>query len=139
MTVYEDPVYGVSVKEAKEMVVRSTEDALEILKDGEKNRHFAETGMNARSSRSHTLFKVVLESRKVSQQPSKTSSHGSQECRNTSSELGKQQSKMTKAKRIVGHGGGDVVYALLNLVDLAGSERQSKSCKCCVPCHLLFV
>lgn len=32
---------------------------------GESNRHYGETIMNARSSRSHVLFRLVIESRQV--------------------------------------------------------------------------
>lgn len=37
------------------------EDCLEILKIGEFNRHYAATSMNHQSSRSHTIFRLVIQ------------------------------------------------------------------------------
>lgn len=36
---------------------------LELLESGERHRHFGETKMNKNSSRSHTIFRMVVESR----------------------------------------------------------------------------
>lgn len=36
---------------------------LELLDSGERHRHFGETKMNKNSSRSHTIFRMVVESR----------------------------------------------------------------------------
>jgi len=36
---------------------------LELLEGGERHRHFGETKMNKNSSRSHTIFRMVVESR----------------------------------------------------------------------------
>ncbi|CAN6326872.1 unnamed protein product [Urochloa humidicola] len=45
-----------------EDVVESVEQTLDILKLGETNRHVGQTNMNARSARSHTIFRMVIES-----------------------------------------------------------------------------
>jgi hypothetical protein len=37
-------------------------DCLELMKRGEKNRFIRQTSMNAKSSRSHTIFQILLES-----------------------------------------------------------------------------
>ena len=39
------------------------ESLLKILFYGEKSRAIASTGMNERSSRSHTIFRITIESR----------------------------------------------------------------------------
>ena len=44
------------------MVVESLEECLELLRLGELNRHYAETKMNHQSSRSHTIFRLHIES-----------------------------------------------------------------------------
>ncbi|GJQ10929.1 hypothetical protein GpartN1_g2720.t1 [Galdieria partita] len=49
--------------DAKEEVVDSPETVLEIMKKGENNRTIGSTNMNERSSRSHTIFTVFIESR----------------------------------------------------------------------------
>ncbi|KAK4526392.1 hypothetical protein GAYE_SCF23G4306 [Galdieria yellowstonensis] len=49
--------------DAKEEVVDCPETVLEIMKKGENNRTIGSTNMNERSSRSHTIFTVFIESR----------------------------------------------------------------------------
>lgn len=39
------------------------QQVLELLDSGERHRHFGETKMNKNSSRSHTIFRMVVESR----------------------------------------------------------------------------
>lgn len=62
LTIREDPKKGVYV-ESKENIVASFEQMLESLTEGEKMRSVGSTGMNERSSRSHTIFRITLESR----------------------------------------------------------------------------
>ncbi|XP_078580045.1 uncharacterized protein LOC144864124 isoform X3 [Branchiostoma floridae x Branchiostoma japonicum] len=54
---------GVYVANLEEKLVRSKDEVLEWMKKGEKRRHVAGTNMNERSSRSHTIFRVIIESR----------------------------------------------------------------------------
>jgi centromeric protein E len=54
---------GVVTTECKEVPVSDWKSLLEILAQGEQSRTFASTAMNERSSRSHTIFRVTLESR----------------------------------------------------------------------------
>jgi centromeric protein E len=42
--------------------VEGYDDCVKLLKLGEYNRHYAETRMNHQSSRSHTLFRLHVES-----------------------------------------------------------------------------
>lgn len=49
--------------DAREEVVMSAEDVLLVMKQGEEQRTFGATNMNERSSRSHTIFTVIIESR----------------------------------------------------------------------------
>lgn len=52
----------VNVKQL-ELVATSEEEIIEFYETGNKWRRTAETGMNDRSSRSHTIFKITIESR----------------------------------------------------------------------------
>ncbi|KAI8391432.1 P-loop containing nucleoside triphosphate hydrolase protein [Radiomyces spectabilis] len=61
--VHEDKKRGVFVSNLKEEVVSSAEQVMHIIKVGESNRHVSATDYNARSSRSHTIFQMVIESR----------------------------------------------------------------------------
>ena len=55
-------VQGAVIGGLTEVVVSSPQEALDLLRDGEQKRHVAGTNMNERSSRSHTVFRVVIES-----------------------------------------------------------------------------
>ncbi|XP_028410863.1 centromere-associated protein E-like [Dendronephthya gigantea] len=87
----------ISVEKLTERVVTSVDEIIDVMKIGEKNRHIGGTNMNERSSRSHTIFRMVAESRE-------THSRNSIES---------------------GEFDGAVKVSHLNLVDLAGSERAS--------------
>lgn len=61
----EDAGNGVFVSGASERVVGSLEEFLHYLEEGEKNRAFAFTHLNAHSSRSHAVVMLtVVKSRK---------------------------------------------------------------------------
>ncbi|CAD5189885.1 unnamed protein product [Musa acuminata subsp. malaccensis] len=98
LPIHESLERGFFVAGLREEIVNSAEQVFELLKHGEANRHFGETNMNARSSRSHTIFRMVIESSK----------------RNPMN-LGDVSN--TDAIRV----------SVLNLVDLAGSERIAKT------------
>ena len=118
-----DPVRGAVISGLSEYIVESADHALEILQNGDKVRNVAGTEMNARSSRSHTIFRLVIES--------------------SLSEEARERHEKEIAKFDMEHGSGekdgeddfiavkksakdssDVRVSYLNLVDLAGSERQ---------------
>ncbi|KAK6939742.1 Kinesin motor domain [Dillenia turbinata] len=98
LPIHESLERGIFVAGLREEIVNSAEQVLELIELGEVNQHFGETNMNARSSRSHTIFRMVIEGRgKVSN------------CCN-------------------GYSNSDAVrVSVLNLVDLAGSERIAKT------------
>lgn len=62
LQIREDPHRGVFVQ-AKEETVTNFSELLAILFKGDKSRSFASTAMNERSSRSHTILRVTIESR----------------------------------------------------------------------------
>ncbi|XP_013360881.1 PREDICTED: centromere-associated protein E isoform X2 [Chinchilla lanigera] len=63
LIVREDINRNVYVADLTEEVVYTSEMALNWITKGEKNRHYGITKMNERSSRSHTIFRMILESR----------------------------------------------------------------------------
>lgn len=65
LQIREDPMKGVFV-EAEEKPVHDFETLLNILFQGDKSRKFAQTSMNERSSRSHTIFRITIESKQAS-------------------------------------------------------------------------
>lgn len=50
---------GQVVLQCKEEITNSPESVLCIMKRGDKHRRIGETNMNERSSRSHTIFRIV--------------------------------------------------------------------------------
>ncbi|KAI3958866.1 hypothetical protein MKX01_023542 [Papaver californicum] len=97
LQIHESLDRGIFVAGLREEIVNSAEQVLKLLESGEANRHFGETNMNARSSRSHTIFRMVIESK------GKNANSG--------------DFSNLDAIRV----------SVLNLVDLAGSERIIKT------------
>ncbi|MCD7471532.1 hypothetical protein HAX54_012022 [Datura stramonium] len=63
LQIHESLDRGVFVAGLREEIVNDAEQVLELIQRGEVNRHFGETNMNVRSSRSHTIFRMVIESK----------------------------------------------------------------------------
>ncbi|XP_043963958.1 centromere-associated protein E-like isoform X1 [Gambusia affinis] len=87
----------VYVADLTEELVTTSSQALAWIRKGEKNRHYGKTKMNQRSSRSHTIFRMILESRERSDPAAGENADGA------------------------------IIVSHLNLVDLAGSERASQT------------
>lgn len=62
LAVREDPRKGVHVHNLKRETVMSTDQIYALLAQGESHRHIGSTNYNAVSSRSHTIFQVLVES-----------------------------------------------------------------------------
>ncbi|BFG18222.1 hypothetical protein CerSpe_044970 [Prunus speciosa] len=62
LQIHESLERGIFVAGLREEIVSNAEQVLKLIESGEVNRHFGETNMNARSSRSHTIFRMVIES-----------------------------------------------------------------------------
>lgn len=98
LQIHESLERGIFVAGLREEIVNNAEQVLKLIELGEVNRHFGETNMNVRSSRSHTIFRMVIESKRKD-----TNSSGDY--------------SSVDAIRV----------SVLNLVDLAGSERIAKT------------
>eukprot|EP00586_Coscinodiscus_wailesii_P022531 CAMPEP_0172518786 /NCGR_PEP_ID=MMETSP1066-20121228/291023_1 /TAXON_ID=671091 /ORGANISM="Coscinodiscus wailesii, Strain CCMP2513" /LENGTH=490 /DNA_ID=CAMNT_0013301233 /DNA_START=66 /DNA_END=1537 /DNA_ORIENTATION=- len=127
LAVREDPKQGVVVN-CTEVVVTDLASLLNVLRDGEKHRQVASTNMNETSSRSHTIFRVTIESREVVEKDDDDS------CDDEGGvgayfdfEFGRFA---IESREVVEKDdddscddeGGSVLISTLNLVDLAGSE-----------------
>nr|GME17685.1 kinesin-like protein KIN-7N isoform X1 [Ipomoea batatas] len=97
LPIHESLERGVFVAGLREEIVNTAEQVLELIQLGEANRHFGETNMNVRSSRSHTIFRMVSFFIFVIESKGKDSSDDA------------------------------IRVSVLNLVDLAGSERIAKT------------
>ncbi|XP_004497885.1 kinesin-like protein KIN-7O isoform X2 [Cicer arietinum] len=97
LQIHENIERGIYVAGLREEIVASPEQVLDLMEFGESHRHIGETNMNLYSSRSHTIFRMIIESRDRNGDESTGSS--------------------CDAVRV----------SVLNLVDLAGSERAAKT------------
>ncbi|XP_073292654.1 kinesin-like protein KIN-7O isoform X2 [Primulina huaijiensis] len=97
LQIHESIERGIFVAGLREEIVASAEHVLELMEFGESHRHIGETNMNVYSSRSHTIFRMIIESREISDDVEADIS--------------------CDAVRV----------SVLNLVDLAGSERAAKT------------
>ncbi|EEB05326.1 kinesin-like protein Klp3 [Schizosaccharomyces japonicus yFS275] len=60
LSVHEDPLRGVYVKNLRTFYVTSAEEVLDTLEEGNHARAVAATNMNAQSSRSHAIFIIEI-------------------------------------------------------------------------------
>ncbi|KAF6136889.1 hypothetical protein GIB67_018928 [Kingdonia uniflora] len=98
LQIHESLERGIFVAGLREEIVNSADQVLKLIESGEVNRHFGETNMNARSSRSHTIFRMVIESK--DKDITISGDYSSSDA---------------------------IRVSVLNLVDLAGSERIVKT------------
>uniref|UniRef100_A0A2N9I0Z4 Kinesin-like protein n=1 Tax=Fagus sylvatica TaxID=28930 RepID=A0A2N9I0Z4_FAGSY len=97
LQIHESLERGIYVAGLREEIVASPEQVLDLMEFGESHRHIGETNMNLYSSRSHTIFRMIIESRDKSEDED------------------------------IGSSVDAVRVSVLNLVDLAGSERAAKT------------
>lgn len=113
LAIREDPRKGVYI-EAKEAIITDFGSILAALKAGSKHRRVEATAMNERSSRSHTIFRMVVESKAKgaapAPAPAPAAAEGAPAAAAAATAQGAQQ----------GEAEGAVLVATLNLVDLAG-------------------
>ncbi|ETL85573.1 hypothetical protein L917_14917 [Phytophthora nicotianae] len=64
LEIHEDRKNGIFVEGLSEYAVRSVSDCLQLLQCGEQNRAVRSTHMNQVSSRSHSVFQLLLEQRR---------------------------------------------------------------------------
>ncbi|XP_057325623.1 kinesin-like protein KIF14 [Microplitis mediator] len=98
LKVREHPVFGPYVVDLSQHTVQSYEDLQTWLKVGNSQRATAATGMNEKSSRSHSIFSIIM----------------TQGQKSESSSVSRSAESSRRSK--------------INLVDLAGSERLSQTC-----------
>lgn len=100
----EDSKRGVYATPLKEEIVQSPTQLIRVIGRGDNARRVSSTQFNARSSRSHAVVQIVVESRE------RTPGNGAME-----------------NKRSAGITPGGVRVSTLSLIDLAGSERAAET------------
>ncbi|RLM84956.1 hypothetical protein C2845_PM04G12870 [Panicum miliaceum] len=97
LQIHESSEKGIFVAGLREEIVTCAEQVMDFMSFGESHRHIGETNMNLYSSRSHTIFRMIIESREKGDD--------------------NEAEDSCDAVRV----------SVLNLVDLAGSERAAKT------------
>ncbi|GAB4822357.1 hypothetical protein N2152v2_009403 [Parachlorella kessleri] len=114
---------GVCLAGAHEREVRTKEQMVEILQQGTLLRATAATCMNKRSSRSHAIFTIILEQRKLVPPSTYQSEAAKESCGDESGdEEGDSAGEEDGLEEDIGF-----LCAKLHLVDLAGSERAKRT------------
>ncbi|KAK5122375.1 hypothetical protein LTR85_003959 [Meristemomyces frigidus] len=103
----EDSKRGVYATPLKEEIVQSPNQLLRVIARGDLARRTSSTQFNARSSRSHAVVQIVVESRE------RTPSNGAY-----------LEKETRRTDRILP---GGVLVSTLSLIDLAGSEKAAES------------
>lgn len=62
LNLHQSKLDGIFVQGLAQYAITHYLDCLELMKRGEKNRFIRQTSMNAKSSRSHTIFQILLQS-----------------------------------------------------------------------------
>lgn len=99
----------------REEVVTSLKEMREILTRGEGHRRTASTDWNERSSRSHSVFRIVIESRERAEGISPTSGR----------QTPGPRPPTPGGPRLQAIGERSVQTSVLSLIDLAGSEKAT--------------
>lgn len=70
------------IRNLKEFSVTSLDEVFKIVGKGERNRHYAETILNHQSSRSHTVFKVLICAYGCAEEEDDTTKSATEACMN---------------------------------------------------------
>lgn len=121
LRIHEDVINKRIFVDAKEVVVSSVDQVMQIIAVGEEVRAVGETNMNDRSSRSHTIFSLKIESREMN------ASDARDRRRTQAIQAGQDLDDFDSDQESddTANDGYAIRCSTLSLVDLAGSERAS--------------
>ncbi|KAJ2736374.1 hypothetical protein IW152_000934 [Coemansia sp. BCRC 34962] len=125
LKIHENTKREIYVGNLTQHVVSNADEVEYILRKGDSNRQVAGTNMNERSSRSHTIFSIIVESREKADPATASASDG--DGRGSDTLPHGHQRLSTGSGFGSGEFAGAVMVSSLNLVDLAGSERVGQT------------
>eukprot|EP01135_Chromosphaera_perkinsii_P012320 Nk52_evm12s2635 gene=Nk52_evmTU12s2635 len=117
LKIHENVDKGVFVGDLTEEIIVNQQQIMGLMEKGEANRSIGCTNMNEHSSRSHTVFRLVIESREISRDGEENESPA------------RNSNGTSSGSHRNSYGGDDIAVkvSILNLVDLAGSERARQT------------
>ncbi|EGG21371.1 kinesin-7 [Cavenderia fasciculata] len=127
LKIQEDGDRMVYVAGLKEEMVDSPDQILALLAQGEEKRHIGSTNMNETSSRSHTIFRMYIESNEGSTETNGSGSGNTAVGRASTSSINTNNKRTLKSSKSNSSSSTTTYISVLTLVDLAGSERQSQT------------
>ncbi len=113
--VSEDSVRGAVIGGLVEEIAQTPEDFMAILKRGEASRSYASTEMNNESSRSHTIYRVTIESIDIPEDGTPPTGGGKVAYLNLVDLAGSERQKSTKAEGKTLKEGSNINKSLLAL------------------------
>ena len=134
--IFESKAEGVVVRGLREEVVTSPEQVFALLATGEARRRTGSTALNRASSRSHSIFRLIVESRARDAGGSRGNGGRSRSRSRRGSSAGAgggagggddDSVRSGASASTAGGAGGPVRVSSLSLVDLAGSESVKAS------------
>ena len=114
---------GIFVNNLSEISVNNLEKAMELLNKGESNRIIAETKLNEKSSRSHTIFKINIEFYMKEKNNNKEKKYNSQ--LNLVDLAGSENVSKAKCEGIRIKEGGNINKSLLALSNVINKLSQN--------------
>jgi len=115
----DDSVFGVILENLTEIPVASADTVMNIIQSGEEVRHYRSTNMNERSSRSHTLFRFMIE--RLNDNGDKTVS-----CISIVDLAGSERQSKSNTCGLALKEGGNINRSLLALQEVIASLADSK-------------
>eukprot|EP00571_Detonula_confervacea_P003675 CAMPEP_0172317754 /NCGR_PEP_ID=MMETSP1058-20130122/32642_1 /TAXON_ID=83371 /ORGANISM="Detonula confervacea, Strain CCMP 353" /LENGTH=924 /DNA_ID=CAMNT_0013032383 /DNA_START=62 /DNA_END=2836 /DNA_ORIENTATION=+ len=120
--IFESRTEGVVVRGLREEIVTCPEDVFALLDSGDAKRKVGSTGMNKTSSRSHSVFRLVMESRGSSSSSASSKNGVPPLVSSSNSSVNSDTTDSVATGRSSVAIRGPVRISSLSLVDLAGSE-----------------
>lgn len=114
---------GRTFVDASETIVRSYDDAMKVLETGQQARQVGETKMNSNSSRSHTVFTILIESKSTNKSEDKVAFRAS--CLNLVDLAGSERAKSTGATGKALQEGSHINQSLLTLGTIINKLSQA--------------
>ena len=122
-----DPKLGTVLTGVKEQIVMNPEQVIALLQGGEAHRHVGHTDMNEKSSRAHTLFKLIVESKEIRVSKGKSSGPVRVSTLNLIDLAGSENAKMAKTTGERAREGKFINQSLLTLSTIIQRLSEEKS------------
>ncbi len=139
LKIFEDPKLGPRVQGLEEKIVVTPEQVFALISAGEAHRHVGCTDYNKQSSRSHTIFRLVIESKERETNTARAGRKSARVATLNLVDLAGSEAAQSIQSRSRRHEGSSINKSLLTLTSIIFklSERGQKK-KGIVPAHIPY-